>query len=71
MIGSLAKCRTILEHLKADGITDELLQRIFAPFGLNLGGTSPEEIAVAILAELLPFSGVVLAKYDRVSKISV
>lgn len=53
MIGSLAKCRTILEHLKADGITDDLLQRVFAPIGLDLGGTSPEEIAVAILAEVI------------------
>jgi len=53
MIGSRAKCQTILNHLKADGITDDSLQRVYAPIGLNLGGPSPEEIAVAILAEVI------------------
>lgn len=53
MIGSRAKCGTILEHLKTDGITPDLLQRVFAPIGLDLGGPSPEEIAVAILAEII------------------
>ena len=53
MIGSRAKCRTILDHLKADGITDDSLQRVYAPIGLNLGGPSPEEITVAILAEVI------------------
>jgi xanthine dehydrogenase accessory factor len=53
MIGSRTKCRTILNHLKADGITDDSLKRVYAPIGLNLGGPSPEEIAVAILAEVI------------------
>ncbi len=53
MIGSRAKCRTILNNLKADGVADETLQRVYAPIGLDLGGTSPEEIAVAILAEVI------------------
>ena len=53
MIGSRHKCHTILNHLKADGITDDSLQRVYAPIGLNLGGPSPEEIAVAILAEVI------------------
>lgn len=53
MIGSLAKCKSILEHLRADGILDEDLDRVYAPIGLDLGGTSPQEIAVAILAEII------------------
>lgn len=53
MIGSLAKCRTILDHLKADGLTENELERVYAPIGLDLGGTSPQEIAVAILAEII------------------
>jgi xanthine dehydrogenase accessory factor len=53
MIGSRAKCRTILDHLKVDGISDDSLQRVYAPIGLDLGGSSPEEIAVAILAEVI------------------
>jgi xanthine dehydrogenase accessory factor len=53
MIGSLAKCRTILDHLRADGYSDEQLSRVYAPIGLDLGGTTPQEIAVAILAEII------------------
>ena len=53
MIGSRAKCATILSHLKADGLTPEALERVYAPIGLDLGGPTPEEIAVAILAEAI------------------
>ena len=53
MIGSRAKCQTILDHLRADGVTAEALDRVYAPIGLELGGTSPQEIAVAILAEII------------------
>lgn len=53
MIGSVAKCKTIIAHLKSDGITDRDLERVYAPIGLDLGGSSPQEIAVAILAEVI------------------
>lgn len=53
MIGSLAKCKSILEHLRVDGIPEEVLERVYAPIGLDLGGNSPHEIAVAILAEII------------------
>ncbi len=53
MIGSRAKCQTILNHLGTDGYSDEILKRIYAPIGLDLGGTTPHEIAVAILAEIV------------------
>lgn len=53
MIGSRHKCEIILSHLRADGISEEALKRVYAPIGLNLGGPTPEEIAVAILAEVI------------------
>jgi len=53
MIGSLSKCRTILGHLEADGISPVEMERIYAPIGLDLGGTNPQEIAVGILAEII------------------
>jgi xanthine dehydrogenase accessory factor len=53
MSGSLAKWRTIRENLTADGYGDADLSRIFAPIGLDLGGPTPQEIAVAILAEVV------------------
>jgi xanthine dehydrogenase accessory factor len=53
MIGSLAKCRIILDHLLADGFTPADLERVYAPIGLDLGCTSPQEIAVAIMGEVV------------------
>ena len=52
MIGSRRKCRMVLEHLRADGVAEDLLARVRAPIGLDLGGTTPAEIALAILAEI-------------------
>lgn len=53
MIGSRAKCQIILEHLRSDGYGDDALSRIYAPIGLDLGGPTPGEISVAILAEVI------------------
>ncbi|MBN2118292.1 MAG: XdhC family protein [Anaerolineales bacterium] len=44
---------TILDHLRADGIRQKALVRVYAPIGLDLGGSTPEEIAVSILAEII------------------
>jgi len=53
MIGSRAKCDTILEHLRRDNFPAERLARVYAPIGLDLGGTAPSEIAAAIVAEIV------------------
>jgi len=53
MIGSRAKCQIVLDHLRADGYGDDVLARVYAPIGLDLGGPTPGEIAVAILAEII------------------
>jgi xanthine dehydrogenase accessory factor len=53
MIGSRAKCREILDRLSADGYDEEQLSRVYAPIGLDLGGQTPAEIALAILAEIV------------------
>jgi xanthine dehydrogenase accessory factor len=54
LIGSRRKKAVIFEQLRAeDGATDEDLSRVRCPIGLPLGGDTPEEIAVSIVAELL------------------
>lgn len=53
MIGSRHKCETILKRLRADGISEAALARVYAPIGLDLGGPAPEELAVSILAEVI------------------
>ena len=53
MIGSRRKVEAIRQKLTAEGITAEQLDAVHSPIGLSLGGETPEEIAVSILAELL------------------
>lgn len=52
MIGSVNKVKTCFEILKQKGVTDEALARVYAPIGLDLGGETPEEISLAIMAEI-------------------
>lgn len=52
MIGSRTKIRHCFAELKEEGISETNLQRVFAPIGLDIGGETPEEIAVAILGEV-------------------
>ena len=40
-------------RLKAAGLTDEQLDRLHAPIGLNIGARNPEEIALSIIAEMI------------------
>ena len=53
LIGSKAKVKRICDALLAEGMPPECLSRVHAPVGLDIGAVSPEEIAVAILAELI------------------
>ena len=53
MIGSRRRTTTIRERLKREGVAPELLRRVHAPIGLDIGALTPEEIAVAILAEIV------------------
>jgi xanthine dehydrogenase accessory factor len=53
MIGSKRKTVTIFRELTEEGIAPGLFQRVHAPVGLDIGAVTPEEIAVAITAELI------------------
>lgn len=55
-IGALGSRRTHAKRtasLKEMGITDEQLSRIYAPIGLDLGGRRPQEIAIAVMAQIV------------------
>ncbi len=53
MIGSRRRVRATYHQLVEDGIDPAALIRIHAPIGLDLGAETPEEIAVAVAAELV------------------
>jgi len=53
MIGSKRRTETVLRHMAEEGIQQELLDAVSTPIGLNIGAETPEEIAVAIVAEIL------------------
>ncbi len=41
------------ERLREQGLSEEQIRRIHGPIGLNIGATSPEEMALAIMAEIV------------------
>lgn len=53
MIGSLRKRNMIYEALRAKGISQERLDAVHAPIGLPIGGHTPGDIAVSIVAEMV------------------
>lgn len=53
MIGSKRKTITIFQELTKEGLAPDLFERVHAPVGLDIGAITPEEIAVAITAELI------------------
>jgi len=53
LIGSRAKVARIYDALTEAQMPAELLKRVHAPIGLDIGAVTPQEIAVSILAELI------------------
>jgi xanthine dehydrogenase accessory factor len=53
MIGSKRKVIGIFNTLRNEGVPAHLFDRVHAPIGIDIGAVTPEEIAVAITAELI------------------
>jgi xanthine dehydrogenase accessory factor len=53
MIGSKRRTNIVLDKLREEGADDERLRKVHAPIGLDIGAVSPEEVALAILAEIV------------------
>ena len=50
---SRRKIQSLFAKLKERGVTQEALDFVHTPIGLDLGGETPQELAVGILAQLL------------------
>jgi xanthine dehydrogenase accessory factor len=53
MMGSPKKVKEVMAKLNSDGIYENLLKKVYAPIGLNIGTETPSEIAIAIVGEML------------------
>ena len=57
LVASAKRASSVLEWLRDRGVGEEALARVRAPAGLDLGHLPHEEMAVAILAELVALKG--------------
>lgn len=57
MIGSRRKVQAVFEHLRKEGFSDEQLNRVHAPIGLDINSETPQEVAISIVAELIKERG--------------
>ena len=53
MIGSRTKVAAVNKALLEEGFSQEMLDGVYAPIGLSIGGQTPAEIAVSIAAQLV------------------
>jgi xanthine dehydrogenase accessory factor len=53
LIGSKRRTNIVLQRLSDDGADAARLQRVRAPIGLDIGAVTPEEVALAIMAEVV------------------
>lgn len=53
LIGSKRRTNIVLQRLRDKGAEEEKLQKVRAPIGLSIGAVTPEEVALAIMAEIV------------------
>lgn len=53
LIGSKRRTSIVIDRLREKGATEAQLKKIHAPIGLDIGAISPEEVALAIIAEIV------------------
>ena len=53
VIGSRSKWQAFEEAARDSGVPQALLDQVICPIGLNIGAQSPEEIAVAVTAQIM------------------
>jgi xanthine dehydrogenase accessory factor len=53
ILGSRKKIQNLMYALEKDGFPHEKLNKIHAPMGFEIGAQKPDEIAIAVLAEII------------------
>lgn len=72
LIGSKRRTNIVLQRLRDNGADEERLGKVRAPVGLDIGAVTPEEVALAIMAEIVAVrrggSGASLSAWRRDNK---
>ena len=53
MIGSKRRVKSVKERIIKEGFSEEEVNKIYSPIGLDIGAETPAEIAVSIIAEII------------------
>jgi hypothetical protein len=53
LLGARRRLEERLAPLRAAGVSDEVLGRVHAPIGLDIGGKSPWAVAVSVIGEIM------------------
>lgn len=69
LIGSKRRTNIVLDRLREAGVAEDQLRAVRAPIGLDIAAVSPQEVALAILAEVVAErrggTGLPLSKWRR------
>lgn len=64
MIGSKTKVKKAFDILRDKGISQDIIDKIHSPIGLDIGADTPEELAIAIFGEIIGIRTGKLAQGD-------
>ena len=53
MLGSSKKVASVFKNLRGRGIKEELIEKVYAPIGIEIGSHTPDEIAISIMAQII------------------
>lgn len=53
LIASRKRSRLVMDFLRHENFSEEQLERVMAPSGLDLGARTPEEIALCVMSEIV------------------
>lgn len=56
MVASKRKVITIFEKLKSEGVSEEQLEQVHSPIGLEMSAETTQEIAISIIGEIIKVS---------------
>ena len=68
MIGSKRRVKSMMEELVVEGYKKEIIDKVCSPIGLDIGAVTPEEIAIAIIAQVISYRRATGSKFAKGEK---